>query len=79
MSDNDFASELVKSSYSNAPAYKEECCGVPENYKNITTLKDLLEINYKYRPTKIQLRENLISKIKKNESPFAGIIGFKKL
>ena len=76
MSDKDFTLELVKSSYSNDPAYKEEYCGVPENYRDITTLKDLLEINYKYRPTKIQLRENLISKIKRNENPFAGIIGF---
>lgn len=76
MSDKDFTLELVKSSYSNAPTYKEKYCGVPENYRDITTLKDLLEINYKYRPTKIQLRENLISKIKRNENPFAGIIGF---
>jgi magnesium chelatase subunit I len=76
LSDKDFTLELVKSSYSNAPAYKEEYCGVPENYRDITTLKDLLEINYKYRPTKNQLRENLISRIKRDENPFAGIIGF---
>jgi magnesium chelatase subunit I len=49
---------------------------VPENYKDITTLQQLLESNYKYRPTKIQLRENLITKIKNNENPFKGIIGF---
>jgi magnesium chelatase subunit I len=78
LSDNDFTLELVKTSYSTAPTYKEEYSGVPENYKNIKILRDLLESNYKYRPTKIQLRENLISKIKKNENPFNGIIGFEE-
>ena len=78
MSDKDFVLELVKSSYSNAPVYKEAYCGVPENYKEIKTLKELLESNYKYRSTKIQLRENLISKIKNNENPFTGIIGFEE-
>ena len=76
MSDNDSIVELVKSSYSNAPSYKQDYYGVPENYKDITTLQQLLESNYKYRPTKIQLRENLIKKIKSNENPFKGIIGF---
>ncbi len=52
--------------------------GVPENYKDIKTLRELLESNYKYRPTKIQLRENLITKIKNNENPFIGIIGFEE-
>ena len=78
MSDKDFVLELVESSYSNAPAYKEAYCGVPENYKEIKTLKELLESNYKYRSTKIQLRENLLSKIKNNENPFTGIIGFEE-
>ena len=76
MSDNDSILELVKSSYSNSPSYKQNYYGVPENYKDITTLQQLLESNYKYRPTKIQLRENLITKIKNNENPFKGIIGF---
>jgi magnesium chelatase subunit I len=78
LSDNDSILELVKSSYSNAPAYKQEYCGVPKNYKEITTLQHLLESNYKYRPTKMQLRENLITKIKNNENPFKGIIGFEE-
>jgi magnesium chelatase subunit I len=78
LSDKDFVLELVESSYSNAPVYKEAYCGVPENYKEIKTLKELLESNYKYRSTKIQLRENLISKIKNKENPFTGIIGFEE-
>lgn len=78
MSDNDSILELVKSSYSTIPIYKEAYCGVPENYRDINTLSELLESNYKYRSTKIQLRENLISKLKKEENPFNGIIGFEE-
>ena len=76
MSGKDSILELVKSSYFNKPIYKEAYCGVPENYKDITTLGELLENNYKYRSTKLQLRENLISKLRNNENPFIGIIGF---
>ncbi|MGN6613645.1 MAG: AAA family ATPase [Candidatus Nitrosocosmicus sp.] len=78
MSDNDSILELVKSSYSTVPIYKEVYCGVPENYRHIKTLGELLESNYKYRSTKVQLRENLISKLKDNENPFNGIIGFEE-
>ena len=59
------------------PTFKQASFfGVPHNYKDIKTLRDLLEINYKYQPVKNQLRQNLISKIKNNENPFVGIIGF---
>ncbi len=77
MSRADTILELVKASYSTRPSFKDPSYfGVPENYKEIKTLRDLLEINYKYNPTKNQLRENLISRIKNNENPFVGIIGF---
>gem|GEM_PF-120276 len=78
MYDNDSILELVRSSYLNSPIYKEAYCGVPENYREINTLSQLLESKYKYRPTKIQLRENLITKLKNNENPFIGIIGFEE-
>ena len=78
MYDNDSILELVKSSYLNTPIYKEAYCGAPENYREINTLSQLLESKFKYRPTKIQLRENLITKIKNNENPFNGIIGFEE-
>ena len=69
--------KLVKTSYSTSPTFKQATFfGVPHNYKDIKTLGDLLEINYKYQPVKNQLRQNLISKIKNNENPFVGIIGF---
>jgi magnesium chelatase subunit I len=69
--------KLVKTSYTTLPTFKQATFfGVPHNYKDIKTLRDLLEINYKYQPVKNQLRQNLISKIKNNENPFVGIIGF---
>ncbi len=69
--------KLVKTSYTTMPTFKQATFfGVPHNYKDIKTLRDLLEINYKYQPVKNQLRQNLIAKIKNNENPFVGIIGF---
>lgn len=76
MSRTDAILKLVKNSYDNPPSFKQVYYGVPQNYKSINTLRDLLEINYKYQPAKNQLRENLITKIKNNENPFSGIIGF---
>ena len=77
MSRADSILKLVKTSYTTLPTFKQATFfGVPHNYKDIKTLRDLLEINYKYQPVKNQLRQNLISKIKNNENPFVGIIGF---
>ena len=77
MSRADTILELVKSSYSTPPSFKDQSFyGVPENYNEIKTLRDLLEINYKYNSTKNQLRENLIARIKTKDNPFVGIIGF---
>ena len=77
MSRADTILELVKASYLTRPSFKNPSYyGVPENYKEIKTLRDLLEINYKYNPTKNQLRENLIARIRNNDNPFVGIIGF---
>src|SRR5437660_3725743 len=50
--------------------------GLPEDYKQIKTLRDLLEINYKLVEAKEQLRQNLISKILTNETKYPTIIGF---
>src|ERR687886_1867884 len=50
--------------------------GVPEDYKEIRTLRDLLEINYKHVPVEEQIRTNLIMKMKNNEYPYKGIIGY---
>ncbi|WP_458718898.1 AAA family ATPase [Candidatus Nitrosocosmicus sp. R] len=77
MSRADSILKLVKTSYATSPTFKQATFfGVPHNYKDIKTLRDFLEINYKYQPVKNQLRQNLIAKIKNNENPFVGIIGF---
>lgn len=69
--------ELVKSSYTSKPSFHySSYYGVPENYKEIKTLRDLLEIKYKYQSTKNQLRENIVSRIKSSDNPFQSIIGF---
>ena len=44
--------------------------------QKIKTLGELKEINYKSRPIKEELRDNLIKKISKKEITFPGIIGY---
>lgn len=70
--------ELVKRSYSSAPKYAEIMAGLPEDYAQIKTLGDLLEINYKIVEAKDQLRQNLISKIQREEVKYPEIIGFEE-
>src|SRR2546428_6692229 len=67
---------LVNRSYTSEPKYTEIMTGVPEDYKQIRTLGDLLEVNYKIVTAKEQLRQNLISKIRSNKTKYHGIIGF---
>jgi magnesium chelatase subunit I len=50
--------------------------GVPEDYEQIRTLGDLLNICYRYVTVQEQMRSNLIAKLKKGEHPFPGIIGY---
>ncbi len=67
---------FVNRSYDSEPKYAEVMAGVPEDYRQIKTLRDLLEINYKIIGAKEQLRRNLISKIKSGSVKYPGIIGF---
>src|SRR5207249_4425647 len=67
---------LVNRSYGSEPKYTEIMAGVPEDYKQIRILGDLLEVNYKTVGAKEQLRQNLISKIRTAEIKYPGIIGF---
>ncbi len=46
------------------------------NIQNIKTLGELKESNYKSKPVKEELRDNLIRKISKREMTFPGIIGY---
>jgi magnesium chelatase subunit I len=50
--------------------------GVPEDYKQVKTLGDLLKINYKHVTVEEQLRGNLVSKLKAGVHPYPGIIGY---
>ncbi|HLA21949.1 MAG TPA: AAA family ATPase, partial [Nitrosopumilaceae archaeon] len=70
--------ELVKRSYRSAPKYTEIMVGLPEDYKQIKTLGSLLEINYKIISAKEQLRQNLISKMERNDIRYPEIIGFEE-
>lgn len=68
--------DLVHKSYSSKPKYTEIMPGVPEDYKQLKTLGDLLKINYKHASVEEQLRGNLIAKLKAGEHPYRGIIGY---
>ncbi|MGZ8882307.1 MAG: AAA family ATPase, partial [Nitrososphaeraceae archaeon] len=67
---------MVLDSYKSDPTYNEIFPGVPQNYKEIKTLKDLLEINYKHANVDDQIRGNLITLLKKGINPYRGIIGY---
>ncbi len=68
--------ELVHRSYTSRPKYTEIMPGVPEDYKQVKTLGDLLKINYKHVTVEEQMRGNLVPKLKKGEHPYPGIIGY---
>ena len=68
--------EMVHRSYASKPKYSEIMSGVPEDYEQIRTLGDLLNICYRYVTVQEQMRSNLIAKLKKGEHPFPGIIGY---
>ena len=68
--------DIVHKSYNSNPDYLEIVPGLPENYKDIITLEDLLSINYKHVSANDQLRGNLIIKLKRQQFPYSGIIGY---
>jgi magnesium chelatase subunit I len=70
--------QLVNRSYGMPPKYSEMMPGVPQDYKDIKTLGQLFEINYKYRSVEEQLRGNLILKMKQGKEIYKGIIGYKE-
>ena len=61
---------MVLDSYNSDPTYNEIFPGVPQNYKEIKTLQDLLEINYKHAKVDDQIRGNLITLLKKGINPY---------
>jgi magnesium chelatase subunit I len=68
--------EMVHRSYGSKPKYTEIMPGVPEDYKQVKTLGDLLKINYKQVTVEEQMRGNLVAKLKKGDHPYPGIIGY---
>jgi magnesium chelatase subunit I len=68
--------DIVHESYNSDPDYRQSVLGLPENYKEIKTLEDLLSINYKHVSVNDQLRGNLITKLKSQQFPYSGIIGY---
>lgn len=68
--------KLVSQSYSTLPEYTEIMPGVPEKYKEIQTLEELLLINYKHSKVNEQIRGNLVRFLKQGQNPYPGIIGY---
>jgi len=69
-------SRIVEQSYNSPKKYTEIKSGLPEDFKEIKNLGDLLAINYKLVGVKEQLRDNLISLINSGEPKYPGIIGY---
>ena len=70
--------DIVHHSYASKPKYTELMPGFPEDYKDIKTLDDLLKINYKHLSVEQQMRGNLITRLRKGEHPYSGIIGYEE-
>ena len=68
--------DFIHCSYASKPDYTEIMAGVPNDYSQIKTLGDLLRIKYKHVTVEKQLRDNLIAKLKTQEYPYPGIIGY---
>jgi magnesium chelatase subunit I len=68
--------QLVNRSYDSSPRYRQVMPGVPENYREIRTLEQLFEINYKHASVEEQLRGNLVLRMKSGREVYKGIIGY---
>jgi magnesium chelatase subunit I len=68
--------QLVQKSYDSPSTYSQIKAGLPENYTQIKTIGDLLEINYKLVEAKEQLRQNLISLMKSGSPKYPKILGY---
>jgi magnesium chelatase subunit I len=68
--------QLVNRSYDSSPRYRQVMPGVPENYREIRTLEQLFEINYKHASVEEQLRGNLVMRMKSGREIYKGIIGY---
>lgn len=69
-------SELVQRCYNSEPKYTEIKAGVPEDYKELKTIRDLLQINFKLVEARAQLRKNLIKLMKSGGKKYPEILGY---
>jgi magnesium chelatase subunit I len=68
--------ESIRKVYSSQPQYAETKAGLPENYLELETIGDLLDVNYKLLDAKEQLRRNLILLMRSGGKKYPGIIGY---
>ncbi len=68
--------ELVSRSYSSEPKYTQAKAGLPEDYTEIKTIRDLLEISYKLVGAREQLRQNLTTLMNGGGKKYPGIVGY---
>lgn len=68
--------EIVRISYETKPKYYEIEVGVPEDYREIKSIGQLLDIAYKHASVDMQLKGNLIRMRRENKNPYEGIIGY---
>ncbi|MEM3065173.1 MAG: AAA family ATPase [Candidatus Nitrosotenuis sp.] len=68
--------QLVRNAYATEPKYTEIKAGLPEDYAELKTIRDLLEIHYKPVAAKEQLKRNLIALIKAGDSKYPQILGY---
>ena len=62
--------DTVHRAYTSKAKYSELQPGLPEDYKQIKTLGDLLKLNYKHASVDEQLRGNLLRKLRSKEHPY---------
>jgi magnesium chelatase subunit I len=68
--------QLVARSYGTEPKYTQIKAGLPEDYAELKTIRDLLEINYKTVSAKEQMRTNLIELMKSGGKKYPEILGY---
>ena len=66
----------VKRCFASEPSYGEVAAGLPEGYKDMGRLGDLLEAHYRAVPAREQLRRNLLAHRISGISPYPGLVGY---
>lgn len=67
---------LVQSALEDKPKYVEIKAGLPEEYRTIRTIRDLLEIRYKLVDVRSQMRRNTLRMIREGQDRYPDLVGF---